>query len=235
LIKYLLEHGDLGAPLEIIDLGAGTGANQRWLAPRLPFPQRWTHLDHDPLISRVTPLPAETVIMDAAVDALAALLASSSGGQHLVTCSALLDVLTADQIEVVCRAVINSQVPALFSLTVTGTMSLTPAVSSDQQLLAAFNDHQRRAERVGPDATGIVAHTLRTAGFRVHTQQTPWLLTASSDFVDQFLWGRLDAAMAQDLSLTSTAPAWFELRRSQLALGILRIEVGHLDILALPR
>ena len=70
----------------------------------------------------------------------------------------------------------------------------------------------------------------------MRTQETPWLLTASSDsaFVERLLQERLDAAVAQNPDLASAATAWFELRRSQLALGILQFEVGHLDILALP-
>ena len=68
LINYLIDSCGLGGVLEIIDLGAGTGANQRWLAPRLPFVQRWIHLDHDPAISRSLPLPDDTMIIDGNVD-----------------------------------------------------------------------------------------------------------------------------------------------------------------------
>ena len=35
------------APLRVLDPGAGTGSNLRWLAPRLPDPQLWTLVDHD--------------------------------------------------------------------------------------------------------------------------------------------------------------------------------------------
>jgi hypothetical protein len=61
-------------------------------------------------------------------------------------------------------------------------------------------------------------------------------LTASSGqaFVDQVLQERLNAAVAQDPALAPTAVAWLELRRVQLALGVLRIELGHCDILTLP-
>src|SRR5207344_2679470 len=64
LINHLIETVDRRDGLEIIDLGAGTGANQRWLAPRLPLRQRWIHLDHDPVISRSIAMPEETVIID---------------------------------------------------------------------------------------------------------------------------------------------------------------------------
>lgn len=222
--------------MEIIDLGAGTGANQRWLAPRLPFPQRWIHLDHDPAISRWVPLPGGTMIIDGSVEALGQMLGMLGGEPCLVTCSAVLDVLTTDQLAAVCQAVIDNQVPALFSLTVTGTATMDPVNVQDRSLLAAFNDHQRRVGRPGPDAVEIAVNALWAGGLTVRTQETPWQLTASSDsvFVERLLQERLDAAVAQDPGLASAATTWFQLRCAQLALGMLRIEVGHRDILALP-
>jgi hypothetical protein len=237
LINYLIDSCGLGGVLEIIDLGAGTGANQRWLAPRLPFVQRWIHLDHDSAISRSLPLPDDTMIIDGNVEpALGWLLTNRTSDRHLVTCSALLDVLSTEQIDAVCRAVIENQVPALFSLTVTGALSISPADPYDELLHDAFNDHQRRAGRAGPDAATLVVNALCAGGFTVRIQETPWRLTASSDwaFVEQLLQERLDAAVAQNPSLAAAATGWFELRRSQFVLGILGIEVGHRDVLALP-
>ena len=236
LSRYLIEAAGPGGTVQIVDLGAGTGANQRWLAPRLPIRQRWLHLDHNPVISRSLPLAAETVIVDESVEALGKLLTRSSGDRQLVSCSALLDVLTTEQIQAVCRAVIDNRVPAFFSLTVTGGLRLSPADAHDQLLLAAFNDHQRRAGRAGPEATALTVNLLRAAEFAVTTQETPWRLTAESGlaFVDQMLEERLAAAVAQDPALARTAKAWLELRRAQLAAGLLRIELDHCDILGLP-
>ena len=236
MINYLIEVRGNDGVLEIIDLGAGNGANQRWLAPRLPFQQRWIHLDHDPAISRSLPQPGDTMIIDSSVESLGRLLADGSIDHRLVTCSALLDVLTMAQLDAVCEAVIENQVPALFSLSVTGTQSVSPVDPHDQHLLDAFNDHQRRSGRAGPEAITLAGDALRAGGFTVRTQETPWQLSASGDlaFVAQLLQERLDAAVAQDPGLAMMAKAWFELRRAQLELGVLRIEVGHRDILALP-
>jgi hypothetical protein len=232
----LIKTGRPQSVVEIIDLGAGTGANQRWLAPRLPLRQRWIHLDHDPAISRSLWLPDDTMIIDESVEVLSQLLARPGIDQRLVTCSALLDVLTTNQIYEVCGGLIDNRTPGLFSLTVTGTLGVSPSGPHDQQLLDAFNDHQRRAGRAGPDAVRVAVDTLLGGGFTVRTQETPWHLTASNDlaFVEQLLRERLEAAVAQDHSLTTTAATWFELRRTQLRDGILRIDLGHLDILALP-
>jgi hypothetical protein len=236
LINYVIRTVGPDTVLEIIDLGAGTGANQRWLAPRLPFRQRWIHLDHDPLISRSLPLPDETMIIDESVEALEHLLTSPGSRTRVVTCSALLDVLTATELRAMCRAVTENQVPALFSLTVTGMLSITPADAQDQLLLDAFNDHQRRAGHAGPDAAVMAVNTLLAGGLTVRTQETPWQLTPGSAqaFVEQVLQERLDVAVDQDPSLVAIAAAWLELRHVQLACGILRIDLGHRDILALP-
>ena len=52
----------------VVDLGSGTGANLRYLAPRLPAGQRWTLVDHDPRhVDRLQRLEAPP-----GVDALAA-------------------------------------------------------------------------------------------------------------------------------------------------------------------
>ncbi|MCE3274160.1 MAG: hypothetical protein K0R13_15 [Propionibacteriaceae bacterium] len=236
LINYLIEIRAVDGILEIIDLGAGTGANQKWLAPRLPFQQRWIHLDHDPVISRSLPQPGDTMIIDSSVESLGRLLAEGSVDHRLVTCSALLDVLTTAQLDAVCEAVIDHQVPALFSLSVTGAQSVSPVDPHDQRLLDAFNDHQRRAGRAGPEAITLAGTALSAGSYTVRSAETPWQLSTPGDsaFMAQLLQERLDAAVAQDPGLSVIAKAWFELRRAQLELGVLQIEVGHRDILALP-
>ena len=223
--------------LEIIDLGAGTGANQRWLAPRLPFVQRWIHLDHDPAISRSLPLPDDTMIIDGSVERRSSGSWPIAASDRLVTCSALLDVLTTAEIDAVCSAVIDNHVPALFSLTVTGALSIGPAGpvrraarSMRSMIISGAPAGPVRMPPLGPSMP------CAQADLRYAPEETPWRLTASSDwaFVEQLLQERLDAAVAQNPSLASAATGWFELRRSQFVLGILRIEVGHRDVLALP-
>jgi hypothetical protein len=57
----------------IVDLGAGSGANLRWLAPRLGGDQEWLLVDHDPALLAA----AETAIRDWASQTGAAALAES--------------------------------------------------------------------------------------------------------------------------------------------------------------
>ena len=60
-------------PRAIVDLGAGSGANLRWLAPRLGGEQTWLLVDHDTALL----VAAETAIRDWASQVGAAALAES--------------------------------------------------------------------------------------------------------------------------------------------------------------
>ena len=151
LVHDLATRGAGDSGVDVIDLGSGTGANQRWLTPRLPFRQNWLLIDQDQALQHHTPVAPRTQLLTADVGILTSVLDRRSSAQ-LVTCSALLDVLTFDQLDAISSALAAALQPALFSLTVTGAMELSPAHSLDSHLIRAFNDHQRRDGRAGPDA-----------------------------------------------------------------------------------
>jgi hypothetical protein len=52
------------------------------------------------------------------------------GSAQLVTCSALLDLLTIDQLDAIGSALAMARQPALVSLTVTGALELSPPHTS---------------------------------------------------------------------------------------------------------
>lgn len=231
LIEHLATRGaDHG--LEVIDLGSGTGANQRWLAPRLPFDQRWLCVDRDPTM-QLHPAPPRTQHLVAGVEVLASIL-SEPGAARLVTCSALLDLLTRAELEALGAAL--TQVPALFSLTVTGAMECSPPDPLDSALLQAFEEHQRRDERAGPDAAQTLVDLLDKTQLSVWTADTPWLLGRRDDaeFVRRFLQDRVASAAEQDPTLASVGEAWLGRRLAQFADADLTISVGHRDVLVLP-
>jgi SAM-dependent methyltransferase len=227
-----------GAPLRVLDLGVGTGANLRWLAPRLPTPdqQHWTLVDHDPdLLARAAAQagPVQTTAVQADVTDLAGLL---EDGADLVTAAALLDLLDRTQLGAVVDAVLNARIPALFSLTVTGEVVLTPPESADRTLAEAFDAHQRRGARLGPDAARVAVDLFRERGWRVVQARTPWVLTAghNEDLLRSWLEGRAEAAIEQQPDLELTAADWLGRRHLGLISDSLMAVVGHLDVLALP-
>ena len=206
----------------IHDLGAGTGAMGRWLAPRLQGPQHWVLHDTDADLLDIADIPGVTVETERS-DVTRAQFA----GATLITASALLDLLTGDELGRLVAAVAGARCPALLTLSVTGRIALTPAEALDQRVAEAFNAHQRRGRRLGPDAGVVAAQALREAGMEVLTRTSPWRLgAAQADLIAAWLTGWIGAACEQDPGLDAGAYT-----RRRLA----QVTVEHIDLLALPR
>jgi hypothetical protein len=60
------------------------------------------------------------------------------GSAQLVTCSALLDLLTIDHLDAIGSDLAVARQPALFSLTVTGARGTVAAPPFDSHLIRAF-------------------------------------------------------------------------------------------------
>jgi hypothetical protein len=202
----------LTGPLVIHDLGGGSGAMGRWLAPRLPGPQHWVVHDRDPDLLQLVEATVETRLGD-----ITRLTRDDLAGAGLVTASALLDLLTADELDRILAACAG--LPMLLALTVTGHVALDPAEPLDARIEAAFNDHQRRDGRLGPDAVERLDGLVRPS---------PWRL-GPGDLLAEWLEGWVTAACEQDLELD--AGAYLERR---LAQEELTVTVDHADVLVLP-
>ncbi|WP_030166625.1 class I SAM-dependent methyltransferase [Spirillospora albida] len=214
-------------PLVICDLGCGTGSLGRWLAPRLPNPQRWILCDDDPaLLARAdVPAPFETRAAD-----LAALRADDLADVSLVTASALLDILDPGRLDGLVTAITKAGVPALLTLSVTGRVRLTPPDPLDAELAAAFNAHQRRGDLLGPDAASAAAVAFTRRGARVRTSPSPWRLGPSdAALTAAWLEGWVGAAVEQRPDLAD--PAYLARRRAECEAGALRAEIAHTDLL----
>ncbi|TQM15034.1 methyltransferase domain-containing protein [Pseudonocardia kunmingensis] len=226
--------------LVVRDLGCGTGSMGRWLAGRLPGPQHWVLHDRDPaLLDRaVTGLPAHVTAEPCPGD-LTELDAARLAGTDLVTASALLDLLTVDEVERLAAACTAAACPALLTLSVTGSVLLTPADPLDAAFAAAFDAHQRRTvggrRLLGPDAPPAAAAAFRRLGARVVRAPSPWRLGAGDGaLVEEWLRGWVEAACAHSPSLATETDAYLRRRLDAAARGELRVVVGHADLLALP-
>src|SRR5262249_60652836 len=78
-------------PLRVGALASGTGANFRYLAPRLGEPQDWLLVDHDPVLLAAAGGGARTLTLDLA----RSLEALPFEQFDLITASALLDLVSA--------------------------------------------------------------------------------------------------------------------------------------------
>lgn len=232
--------------LVVHDLGSGTGSMARWLAPRLPAPQRWVLHDRDTdLLDAVADRPPPVdgdgarVALTTRGGDLTRLGPDGLVGASLVTASALLDMLTAEEVERVVATCLGAGCPALLSLSVVGRVRFAPAEPLDARFAAAFDAHQRRRvgdhRLVGPDAAGLAARAARERGARVVVAASPWRLGLErAGLVDAWLTGWLGAAVEQEPTLLAEAEGYAQRRRDALAQGRLRVLVDHVDLLLLP-
>jgi hypothetical protein len=232
LAERLARHLSTADRLVIHDLGGGSGAMGRWLAPRLRSPQHWVVHDRDAdLLERAAAVPPASATLETRPSDITGLTPEDLAGASLVTASALLDLLTADELVRMLRACTGH--PLLLALTVVGRVALTPADPLDARIGAAFDAHQRRDGLLGPDAVAAAVAQLRATGAEVLVRPSPWRLGAAhADLIAAWLEGWIGAACEQDPMLE--AGAYRDLRLAQAAGGELAVTVDHADLLALP-
>lgn len=231
---------------QIIDLGCGTGANIRYLAPRLGGHQSWLGLDHD-----------HDVLM-AADD----LLGRWPGGKDLqiklerrdlsdlekalgreegdaITASALLDLVSQDWIKKLAARIGRRRTPALFALTFDGWIDWEPdRGDEDEEIASRFAQHLRQDKGFGPalgaEASEILAEELRRQRMKVTLEPSDWELgPREQPLLATFLEGII--AAVGEVKSDKTLDAWATARRLQVEEGGLAATVGHQDLLALPR
>lgn len=238
----LANRAQRGTGLVVHDLGCGTGSMGRWLAPRLDGAQHWILHDRDPYLlhfatvgapraaadgSRVTVTTQRGDIGRLTPDALA--------GACLVTASALLDVLTPDEIDTLAKACVGAGCPALLTLSVVGRVEFTPSDPMDAEIADAFNAHQRRGELLGPDAITATAEAFGRLGATVRVNPSPWRLgPAEAELTEEWLRGWVGAAVEHRPELAARADTYLHRRLAAAAAGELRVVVAHSDVLALP-
>jgi Methyltransferase domain len=224
----------LQPPLLVHDLGSGTGSMARWLAPRLPLPQHWVLHDRDAdLLALAARRLPPTVTAETRVGDLTRLTAADLADASLVTCSALLDMLTAAEIEQLVAACAGR--PTLLTLTVVGAVTLDPPHPLDAAVAAAFDAHQRRTvggrTLAGPDATDLAVTAFGNHGIAVEVRATPWRLGPERLALAWFD-GWLGAALEQEPDLSAQLNGYVPGRMEQLRTGRLTVSVGHRDLYA---
>jgi hypothetical protein len=225
------------------DLGCGTGSMGRWLAPRLDGAQRWVLHDHDADLLRLAAARAPRAAADGSPVTvttrrgdLAHLAKGDLAGASLVTASALLDVLTRDEIDTLAEACAGAGCPALFTLSVAGRVDITPEHPLDAEIAEAFNAHQRRGDLLGPDAIDAACEAFSLRGATVRVNPSAWRLGAEhTALAEEWLRGWVAAAVEQRPELAERTEAYLAERLQACAAGELRLTVHHSDILALPR
>jgi len=230
----------------IHDLGSGTGSMARWLAPLLPGRQHWVlhDMDEELLEVAVAELPGRAadgapIVVETRRSDVTALGHSDLAGATLITASALLDLLTEEELEGLIETCAHAGCPALLSLSVVGRVELAPADPLDVRVAAAFDAHQRRrtlrGRLLGPDAVAAAAEGFRLRRSEVHIEPTRWRLgPEEADLAAAWFIGWIGAACEQSRDLAAGAGRYARRRLAEIRAGRLAITVGHADLLVVP-
>ena len=246
LVEELRPRLPANGSLVIHDLASGTGSMGRWLAPLLPGPQRWALHDLDEDLLDVA--ASETPPTDADGDAVALETTRSDvtqlrpddlAGASLITASALLDLLTNEELAQLVDVCAEVGCPALLALSVVGQVELAPWDPLDSVVAAAFDAHQRRmtgrGRLLGPDAVAFAVEGFRSRGATVLVRPSSWELgAAEADLVTEWFTGWIRAACDQSADLADAAGSYTSRRLAEARAGELSVTVGHADLLVLP-
>lgn len=245
----------------LVDLGAGTAANLRHLAPRLGGTQRWILVDHDEAMLEAArealalwaealggrwtaeggggtlacPGFTASVVLRAAD--LASELASCVQDADALLTSALLDLAGATWLDALADAIAARRCPVLATLSVDGRLALTPEDPDDAQVLTRFAAHQRREKglgvSLGPDAVSYLARGLEARGYAVTLAESDWVLGAADAPLQEAMIVGL--SRAADAIAPGEAGPWRARRLARLGSGVSTLRVGHLDLYAEAR
>lgn len=241
--------------LAVADLGAGTGATLRWLAPVLGA-QRWLLVDHDAELLAALPeqlsdwaaaqgrrwhSAGQRGVLD---DACRVAWRGLDLGRELdrlpwdeldlITASALLDLVSAEWLDRLTALCAAYRVALYCMLSVDGELSWTPALAGDDRMTSLFVHHQHGDKgfgpALGPDAVEYLVRRLETLGYRVVRAASPWQLDRSHYALQRALlegYQRvIDELAADDAEMRD----WWGRRLACVADSTHR--VGHRDIFA---
>lgn len=246
LVALLRRHLPPAGPRVIHDLACGSGSMGRWLAPLLTGPQRWILHDRDADLLAIAaadlPRPAAdgaAVAVETRLSDITQLGRDDLAGATLITASALLDLLTRDELAALTRSCAEAGCPVLLTLSVTGRVQLAPADPLDSRVAAAFDAHQRRTtprgRLLGPDAVDAAVVEFSARGAEVIVRPSPWrLAVADARLAVEWLTGWVGAACEQEAGLAADAELYRRRRLREARAGRLAVIVGHADLLVLP-
>lgn len=254
-----------GTSFNVLDLGTGTGSNVRYLAERLPAHQRWLVVDRSPdLLALVTDRTASWAAargyechahaaglhirhegLDCEIETLERDLrvlddAALFEGRHLVTASALLDLVSESWLRSLAARSCDAGAAVLFALTYNGESSCSPTEPEDELVRELLNRHQHTDKGLGgvaagPDAVACAERCFIEVGYQVHIEPSDWNIGPAHANMQRYLindWARAAGELAPDLQPRITS--WRDRRLAHIDAGRSRIIVRHHDLAAWP-
>jgi SAM-dependent methyltransferase len=247
--------------LRVVDLGSGTGANLRYLAPRLAGPQDWLLVDDDDsLLEAAVGLSADWArsrgarweragdalrIRDAVFDCrIRQQRTDLSGGLDtlplapgcLVSASALLDLVGDAWLDALAHRCRAAAANVLFALSYDGRIELSPPDPDDAWIRALVNRDQRRDKgfgpALGPAAAAAAAQCFAAAGYAVQLERSDWRIAPGQRRAQHAVLAEWQRAASFTASTEAQRiRAWHERRTALVENGRSQLRVGHADLL----
>lgn len=218
----------------ILDLGSGRGANARYLESVSTREITWRLVDHDPeLLARADGIDGKTLRQIVNFAPNPDLIDTS--GVNAISASALFDLVSEEWFSAFVEAA--GGLPLLFALTADGDHSWDPLDPADKVVMDEFEADTRRDKgfgpAMGPDGPARMVDLLSAAGYQVLQESSPWRLDGKDS---ELLASIVDliADVASQRGEAPTSAGWRERRRRLIAAEDLCLDVGHVDIVALP-
>ena len=244
LTKLVADRLQRVAEPRVLDLGAGTGANVRYLAKYLPGRRRWLLVDHDRLLL-ADAFPAEAIdgseqdrVEVRAMDLASAFEQRSEdlcAGRDLITSSALLDLVSEPWLLGLATKCLAARAAVLFALTYNGVMRCSPEEPEDDAVRELVNLHQRTDKgfgpALGPDGSDAAVRVFAAFGYEVWRERSDWVLEADAGDLQVSLvegWAEAAGAVAPDRA--SSLQNWKARRLAHVAAGSSQLIVGHEDL-----
>jgi len=156
-----------------------------------------------------------------------------------VTTAAFLDLVSTAWLDRLCSLLARMGLPMLATLTVDGRREWHPALPADLALDEAFRRHQAGDKGFGPAqgalAAPYLADRLAAQGYEVATARSDWRITAAHpDMLLRMIDEATAVACETDPAGAAVFTGWAAERHAQTRSGLLSLEIGHLDVLAIP-
>lgn len=263
LSKTLADWSKQHDTLSIVELGAGTGSNLRYLMPMLGPDQHWVLVDNDAtLLDRLPDIlqpwvkkqgaqltvsdnqlqidhqnyraTVQTRLLNLAIELDKLPLENAD----LLTASALLDLTSAAWLDQLAELTEKHQCSCLFALNYNGKICWQPELDSDNTITTLLNQHQLKdkgfGNALGPEAGMYFGGALQQLGRHVETDASDWVIEAQSQALQHAIVdGWAPAAMDQDSGHSELIGHWHGKRRELIQQAQSSLTVGHVDLLSL--
>lgn len=242
--------------LRILDLGAGTGANLVYYAPRLISGALWWLVDRDTVLLRALPPFRERVGADSrnsSCHEIHVLPGDFLDPNHpvyemtfdLVLANAVVDLLSREQLdhllELFERSWQRSPPLLLFTINLDLGLAFSPEPPGSFHWCRLYEQHM---ERVQPFGRALGAHAathmeavLRARGYDLYDKPSPWCITEDNHHALGAMLYYFERSISELIGSNprelDTFVGWLADMRARASQGRLRLHVPHRDFLAM--